>query len=195
MKKFIGVTVAVFVTLALTSCVKMDLNLIINEDATISGFMIFALDESLSEMEDDGKPVEAELFNSNATGVTVSNYNQDGFVGKRYDFKNVPFEEFSKGSDDPNAIKFKVVDDTVVITGAIDFSSDESGASNEEWAAGVAKTIFATADLDLKVTFPGEILKTSGKLDKDGHSVSWKPKIGEKLDLATTIKLPSKFNN
>mgnify|MGYP006943399355 CR=1 FL=1 len=46
---FVGLTLS---ALLLTSCVKMDISLTVNNDATVSGYTIFAIDKSLAAMSD-----------------------------------------------------------------------------------------------------------------------------------------------
>ncbi len=51
--------------------------------------------------------------------------------------------------------------------------------------------MFATADLDISVKFPVKVLSTTGTISEDGRTVSWKPQLGEKVDLTTTVELPN----
>ena len=55
------------------------------------------------------------------------------------------------------------------------------------------KSLFASADLRIRVTFPAEVVSTTGSLSEDRRTVTWTPDIGEKLDLTTTVRVPS-FN-
>jgi hypothetical protein len=36
-----------------------------------------------------------------------------------------------------------------------------------------------------------KVLSTTGTISEDGRTVSWKPQLGEKVDLTTTVELPN----
>jgi hypothetical protein len=40
---------------------------------------------------------------------------------------------------------------------------------------------------------PVKVLESTGKISEDGMTVSWKPKYGEKVDISTTVEIPSGF--
>ncbi len=191
MKKIAAALALVLASLTLTSCVKMDINLIVNEDATVSGYTIFAFEKSLAEMagSDSSSPAD-DLINTDAKGVTVTKYDQDGFVGEKYTFQNVPFSEFSKSSSAEGQLAFTLDGNLVSVTGALDFTSGDGSEESDPYTDSIAKSMMALAQLDIAITFPGKIVKTTGQISEDGHTVTWTPVLGEKLDLATTVELP-----
>lgn len=188
---FVGLTLS---ALLLTSCVKMDISLTVNNDTTVSGYTIFAIDKSLAAMSDaasaDSSPTD-DLFNSDAKGVTVSEYSDSTFTGKKYTFDRVPFSEFSKGSTSGDSLKFTREGNQISVIGALDFSSADTGASGDPYTDALTASMMAKSELDMSITFPGKVVKSTGTISKDGHTVSWKPVIGKKLDLSTTVELPS----
>jgi hypothetical protein len=185
----IGIALA---SVGLSSCVKMDINLVVNKDATVSGYTIFAFEKSLAAMAGNQQDSPAEgLINSDAKGVTVSQYNQDGFVGQKYTFENVPFSEFAKSKNSEDQLSFTRDGNQITVAGALDFTSGDDSSSGDPYSDALAKSLMASAQLDIAITFPGKIIKSTGKISEDGHTVSWKPVLGEKLDLATTVELPS----
>jgi hypothetical protein len=192
MRKIAALIGVILASLTLSSCIKMDINLVVNKDATVSGYTIFAFAESLAELGGDQSTSPADdLINTEAEGVTVSKYEKDGFVGQKYSFSRVPFSEFSKSEAAKDELTFVREGNTITVIGALDLSNEDDGGSADEFGAEWAKSIMASAELDVRITFPGKVIKSTGTISADGRTVSWKPEIGEKLDLATTVELPN----
>ena len=186
--------------LLLTSCIKMDINLVINKDATVSGSMVFAVSDSLAELggenSEDSNPLE-DAINTDAEGVTESVYKSGGYTGTKYTFDRIPFEEFNKSnSDGGNGFQLIRDGNKLTVKGSLDLSETDSQDSDSdlgEWGDEFAKSITSTFDIDIKVRFPVKVLESTGQISDDGMSVSWTPKYGEKVDLTTTVELPSGF--
>lgn len=178
----------------------MDINLVINKDATVSGSMIFAVSDSLAELGDDNSqesnPLE-DAINTKAKGVTESIYKSGGYTGTKYTFDHIPFEEFNKGnSDGGNGFQLIRDGNKLKVKGLLDLSQSDSQDSSSDlgaWGDEFAKSITSSFDIDIKVKFPVKVLESTGQISEDGMSVSWKPKYGEKVDLTTTVELPSGF--
>jgi hypothetical protein len=181
----------------------MDVNLVINKDATVSGSMIFAVADSLAEFGDsdtiNNDPLK-DSFNTKAEGVTESEYKSDGYTGIMYTFDRITFEEFNKGnSGDENEFKLIRDGNRLSIKGLIDFSqTDSEGANNDLSDLGdlgdkFAKSILSSFNMNISVKFPVRVLESTGKISDDGMTVSWKPKYGEKVDISTTVEIPSEF--
>ena len=86
----------------------------------------------------------------------------------------------------------------ITLNGFLDLGEETDQASSQEDLGGVlgeafVKSLFASADLRIRVTFPAEVVSTTGSLSEDRRTVTWTPDIGEKLDLTTTVRVPS-FN-
>jgi hypothetical protein len=195
MKKLHLIAVISFISVLLTGCVKMDLALEINSDKTVSGTMIYAISDALSEFgstSEESDPT-TDLFDTSAKGVTISEYKQDGYTGTKIVLDRVPMEAFNKEGGDTGGFQISREENRITLKGELDLSSaDTSEAEDSEWGAALAKTLFATADLDISVKFPVKVLSTTGTISEDGRTVSWKPQLGEKVDLTTTVELPTK---
>jgi hypothetical protein len=204
MKKLLSVVGIISSCLLLTSCIKMDVNLVINKDATVSGSMIFAVADSLAELgaggananSSESNPLE-DSINTKAKGVTESVYKSNGYTGTKYTFDRIPFEEFNKGNSGGEN-EFKLIKDgnRLTVKGLIDFSQTDSGDSSSDLGAlgdEFAKSITSSFDINIAVKFPVKVLKSTGKISDDGMTVSWKPKYGEKVDISTTVEIPSGF--
>lgn len=178
----------------LTSCVKFDVDLVVNKDSTVSGTMIFAVSDALSSLADgndaESTDVTDELVDPKTKGVTVERYDQGGFTGQRITLDKVPFSEFQKGGESGD-LTISRDGNLVTLNGFLDLSMENSGNSEDEFSQAIASSIFASADLKIRVTFPAEVVSTTGELSDDRRTVIWKPKIGDRVDLDTTVKLPN----
>jgi hypothetical protein len=178
----------------------MDVNLIINKDATVSGSMVFAVADSLAGLSEDNSNDSDPLkdsFNTEAEGVTESEYKLGGYTGTKYTFDRIPFEEFNKGNSEGEN-EFKLIQDgnRLTIKGLVDFSqtdSEDSSSDLGDWGDEFTKSITSSFDINISVKFPVKVLESTGKISDDGMTVSWKPKYGEKVDISTTVEIPSGF--
>jgi hypothetical protein len=194
MKKLRMVALISFISMLLTGCVKMDFALEINSDKTVSGTMIYAISDALSELGTTGEETDptADLFDTSAKGVTISEYKQDGYTGTKIVLDRVPLEAFSKEGGDTGGFQIIREENRITLKGELDLSSADTGqAEDSDWGAALAKSLFSTADLDISVRFPVKVLNTTGTISEDGRTVSWKPQLGEKVDLTTTVELPT----
>ena len=182
------------ISLLLTGCVKMDLALEINSDKTVSGTMIYAISDALSELgtTSEESDLTTDLFDTTAKGVTISDYKQDGYTGTKIVLDRVPMEAFNKDGGDTGGFQIIREENKITLKGELDLSSADTGeVDDSEWGAALAKSLFATADLDISVKFPVKVISTTGTISEDGRTVSWKPQLGEKVDLTTTVELPT----
>jgi hypothetical protein len=180
-------------TVMLTGCVKLDLALEVNTDSTISGSMIFAVSDSLADLGADassGLPAADSLVDSKADGVTVTPYKKDGYTGSTYTFDRVPFSAFKSDGSTSNDIKVERIGNQIKLTGALDFSYGDSTDASDPFSSLLAQSISSSADLKISVKFPVKVLSSTGTISEDGKTVTWIPKLGEKLDLATTVEIP-----
>ena len=84
----------------MTGCIKLNMNLGINSDDTVSGTVEFGVQKELLDLT--GQNVEDLLgsdapFPSNAPGVTVEPFDDGEFAGQQFIFEDVPIEEFNSG--------------------------------------------------------------------------------------------------
>lgn len=180
-------------TLMLTGCVKLDLALEVNADSTVSGSMIFAISDSLASLgadASDSLPAADSLVDSKADGVTVTPYEKNGYTGSTYTFDRVPFSAFKSDGSTSNDIKVERTGNQIKLTGALDFSYGDSTDASDPFSNLLAESISSSADLKISVKFPVKVLSSTGVISEDGKTVTWIPKLGEKLDLATTVEIP-----
>jgi hypothetical protein len=185
--------IALLSIVMLTGCVKLDLALEVNTDSTISGSMIFAVSDSLTDLGADassGLPAADSLVDSKADGVTVMPYKKDGFTGSTYTFDRVPFSAFKSDGSTGNDIKVERTGNQIKLTGALDFSYGDSTDASDPFSNLLAQSISSSADMKISVKFPVKVLSSTGTISEDGKTVTWIPKLGEKLDLTTTVEIP-----
>ena len=84
----------------MTGCIKLNMNLGINSDNTVSGTIEFGVQKELLDLT--GHNVEDLLgsdtpFATNAPGVTVEPFDDGEFAGQQFIFEDLPIEEFNSG--------------------------------------------------------------------------------------------------
>ena len=193
-KRIAFVLLASFGMIFLTGCVKFDLDLVVNKDSTISGTMIFAVSDALASLGETDSSQESdvsdELVDPKTKGVLVEEFKKGGFTGQKITLDRVPFSEFKQGGDSGD-LTITREGDLITLNGFLDLAMEDADSSEDLFAAELAKSIFASADFKIRVTFPFEVVSTAGELSEDRRTVTWEPKIGDRVDLKTTVKIPS----
>jgi hypothetical protein len=162
--------------------------------------MVFAVADSIAELGDGGStesnPLENSI-NTKADGVTESEYKSGGYTGTKYTFDRIPFEDFNKGnSGDENGFKLIKDGNKLTVKGLLDFSDTASQDSSSDlgaWGEELTKSLTSSFDMNISVKFPVKVLESTGKISDDGMTVTWKPKYGEKVDISTTVEIPTGF--
>ena len=196
--------IGAFLALAalLTGCIKLNMNLGINSDNTVSGSIQFGVQKELLDLT--GQSVEdllgtAAPFPSDAPGVTVKPFDDGEFAGQEFTFDSVPLDEFNSGGiaggtgasgisgvtgTSGDALNISREGDTFVVTGVLDLSSGLSGATGPFGGSGGAQ-LFQSAQIKIAITFPGAVIDASGG-QVDGNTVTYVPKFGERLEINAT---------
>ncbi len=174
--KTLGLTAAL--VLALTGCMKMDMNLELQSDDTVNGSVVFGVSHALVELSGEDPDTIVEQMQGELLGadgelgeVTTEAFSDDDFVGTTTHFKGAALDAFSSGEED--ALSIVRDGDDFVVTGAMDLAGEET----EQLGA-----MMSGFDINIAITFPGEVTDHNGELD--GRTVVWTPKIGERLDIS-----------
>jgi len=209
------VRASAFVALAflLSACIKLDINLSVASDNTVSGSVIFALNKELIQLS--GQSAD-DLLGSSAPvpsdipGVKSEPYEDNEFQGERITFDSVPLTRFNQSNGSTDQLRIERQGDTFVVSGAFDLTSaaglsgatGASGLSGATGASGLsggstgasgatgassfpgAGEILKTAQLKITLSFPGPVKSSNGTID--GNTVTWTPKFGERLELRAT---------
>ena len=145
--------------LSLTGCVRIHAALAVSSDDQISGDLVIA---ALPVSKDDDGPnltVPPEL----AEKVHIEPYTADGYVGQKVTISGLRFTELQILVDSISTLQqyrlsFRRSGDLVSLAGSIDLTR-------------VPKD---RADVQVKIAFPGRIIRTNG--DNTDGTISWSPK-------------------
>lgn len=174
MKKTRLVLVLMLSSLALTGCVKLNMNLTVNADDTISGTAIFAVNKQLSEMgdgeTDSSTPETNDLFEKQP-GVEVLPYDDGTFKGAKYVIENVPLSAFKTKDAKDGDLTIERVGDEIVVSGNFDMQNDQQDEPMDEFSQSILNAMMASFDMKLSITLPGNIKETNGS--QTGQTVTW----------------------
>lgn len=167
----------------LTGCIKLNIDFTVSSDNTVNGTMVFAFSKQLLQLT--GQSAQALLASSapipsSVPGLSAKPYDDGEFAGQEYTLDQVPLTQFSNDPTSP----FRIVrsGDTFTLSGVLDLSSG-AGVSGAGTIPGLDQAL-AGADIRISITFPGEVTDTNGVVD--GTTVTWMPKIGQRLEIHAT---------
>ena len=177
--------------LLLTGCFKVNMDVEVSPENTVSGTAVIAVDESLLELS--GQSAE-QLFKDMdlsdlPAGATTDRYQEDGFIGQQVTFDDVPLPEFTgsntlSGSGSEDQLNIVRQGDEFHVTGAFDMSGPEFTGTD------VPEQFLENFEFKISITFPGEVKSATGEID--GRTVSWQPRFGENTRVeAVASAIPS----
>jgi hypothetical protein len=155
---------ALLVTTALTSCIRVNMDIEL-DDGMASGEMVLAVSQELLDMA-GGEPADLFAETDVPAGATVEPYEDDGYVGQRYIFDDAELSEFS---DQQFSITYDEESGRYEVNGTMDFGAEDL----TELPGDMAELAAETFDVSISVTFPGEVIDNNG--DLDGQTVTWRP--------------------
>ncbi len=188
---------AAVTALALSGCIKLDMDLTVSSDDTVSGAVIFAIDDSFADLPGvDPKDLfegTSPVDQPSAGSVREEPYEADGKVGTRLVFEGVPIEEFSQGEGE-DALRITRQGETYVVTGSLDLTGDET-AAGADGTTGETPPVdlgaITDAEVRVAITFPGAVISSNG--DVDGNTVVWEPAFGEVVEVQAVAERGSTF--
>ena len=199
-RKVAAIFAAFLSTFLLTGCIKLDMDLTVNRDRTVSGTVVGAVSDYLAELTEESGDTSSNsltseldsLFDENTPGVTVKEYKSGGFTGQQYILDRVAISELTGDVTDPEGFNIKIEGNKVNVSGVLDLSMDEETTSSLElFGADLAKGLFSSAQMRIAIRFPGKVISSSGEISADGKQVVWTPVIGERNELSATVELPN----
>jgi hypothetical protein len=189
MRSVVRLLALVAITLLLAGCVKVNLDLEVSPDNTVSGTAILAVDQGLLELvgqSADQLFQEMDLSDL-PEGAAVDPYEDDGFVGQQITFDDVALSEFSGGETlggSGEELSITRVGDEFHVAGRLDMSSSEFGAGQ------VPEGLLDSFEFKISITFPGPVASATGEVD--GNTVTWEPRIGQNTEIrAVASAIPS----
>ncbi|NED98647.1 LppM family (lipo)protein [Phytoactinopolyspora halotolerans] len=177
---------------ALTSCMKIDLDMEINADDgedTVSGTIVMAFSQDFLDMagmmgEDPDEIFEGfDDFMAGPEGdeipeyAEVEEYDDGEYRGQQISYDQAPLDDF-------NSPEFSIVreGEEFVVSGNMDMTDDTGEL--EDVPPGMMENV--DFDIRIAITFPGEVLEHNGELD--GTTVTWRPQIGDNTQFEARAK-------
>ncbi|WP_084079397.1 LppM family (lipo)protein [Demequina sp. NBRC 110057] len=159
-----SLVLALVSALALTGCIRVEMNVTLNEDDTVSGDMLMAVESGSGELlgVTDDELID-QMFgdvDSSFPDGEVTDYAEDDYIGKQVSFDEQPFSALDFDSDELSITR---EDDEYVVEGALSVGEE----------AGDLSDLPSEASMTLSLTFPGEVTETNGELDDSGRTVTW----------------------
>jgi hypothetical protein len=164
--------------LLLAGCFKVNMDVEVSPENTVSGSAIVAVDESLLELS--GQSVDDFLREMDLSQLpeqaSAERYEEGGFVGQEIAFEDVPLEEFSGedtlGAGTGEELSIVRRGDEFHVSGMLDMSGEEFGAAGE-----IPPGVLEGFEFRISITFPGEVKSATGEID--GNTVTWEPEFGQ----------------
>ncbi|MFW2512741.1 LppM family (lipo)protein [Demequina sp. SO4-13] len=161
-----GLALALVSALALTGCVRVEMNIDLAENDTVSGDFIFAVSQELLEIAGEESIEDMLGAEESIPGGTTERYeseDEDGdgspdFVGTQTTFSDLPLEDFAAAGE---GLRIERDGDDFVVSGAADDLTEQTGGEE----------LPDTATATMSITFPGAVSDHNGELD--GNTVTW----------------------
>lgn len=167
--------------LVLSGCMKVDVDLTLNEDETTDGVLVMGVSDEVADMlgrepqelwDELGAEMQADLPGS----ATSEPYTEDGYTGARVTFEDEPLGGFAAAGANGDALAITREDDEYVVSGAMDMTGQGSRMN------GMPEPVIESLQLNVAVTFPGEVTEHNGTLE--GSTVAWTPRMGERNEIS-----------
>ncbi|TDO49967.1 hypothetical protein EV643_105197 [Kribbella sp. VKM Ac-2527] len=148
---------------SLTGCVKLDADLKVNSDETVSGNMQIGVDKQLVQSSGQSldavrEQVEKQIKQTATDGVTCEAFDDDKYIGSKCDFDKVPFSEM--GSSTGDGVGFRKEGDQFKVT-------VKGGDLGSQVPDNVQPVI------NFKITMPGKIVEHDPGADVSGRTATY----------------------
>lgn len=154
-----------FTVLALSGCLRYNIDATFDSDNTASGSVVTAVQEGIGEQMgvDSDQAALDELFAdspfaADAEQFSVEDYAQDDYIGKRYTFNDLDLDQFNAVFGEQFTVT-RVGDEFVLASETAPANADELDQIPTE------------IESMLSITFPGEVTDTNGTVE--GNTVTW----------------------
>ena len=175
----------------LAGCFKVNMDLDVTAENTVSGTAVVAVEESLLELS--GQNVDQLFADMDLSdlppGSKAEPYEEDGFVGRQITFDDVPLSRFTgngtlSGTASGEELNIVREGDEFHVTGGFDMSGQEFTGTE------IPQQFLENFEFRISITFPGPVSSASG--DIDGNTVTWEPRVGQNTEIqAVASAIPS----
>ncbi|MEY2674312.1 MAG: hypothetical protein RLZZ514_877 [Actinomycetota bacterium] len=190
-RKIGALALAMIVLLLTAGCMKLDMNLEVSSQDTVSGDVTFAISKSLAEMGQEnggeaGVPATDNLFGGDVN-AEVTPFDDGKFVGSTYKLDAVPLENFAT-TNDSSQLSIVRDGDYLVVSGLLDMTGGDPDSIKEAMENPFTSALFDGTSIRVAITLPGTIESASGEVD--GNTVVWEGTMGDSLDISAKAKAP-----
>lgn len=169
--------VAAVLTLALSGCVRMGVELDLKPDDRVDSSVVLAvedryLDRTGQSPDDVIDMLTRDQDDPARDAVRTEQFEQDGYTGTRYVYPEGDLAGVGEQVGWPISVVREGGD--YVLSGTLDLTEEGLGGRG----AASIENLSVTVD----VTFPGEVSSSNGTVD--GTTVRWEPTVGEKVEIS-----------
>ena len=178
------VVVAAGALLVLSGCVKADVDLTVRPDDAVDGTIVMAVDRSFAAGNDHNQTallaaLRDRVLPSVRSGARQEPYSDGQYVGTRVVLDHMTLLDLDRSTGE-GGLKIVHQGGRFRLTGRVDTTELTSAAASS--SPQDAQRVRDTFDVVIRVTFPGQVVSSNGSVS--GHTVTWRPHVGDRLDLA-----------
>jgi hypothetical protein len=180
-RKTLAAVAALTIVLITSGCMKLNLDLSVNKDDTVSGSLILAYSNdalALANSMGSSSALNTDSLITQQPGMTITPYKDDNYTGSKITFDAKPFSEFSTGTS-AGALKFTREGNIISVTGAIDMSGGDPSSIEQAKNNPLTSGLFQKSDISVSITMPGKITSKTGLIE--GNKVTFKGQLGDNI--------------
>jgi hypothetical protein len=168
--------VVVACLVALTGCVKLDADLKVHSNETVSGNMQIGVDKQLLESSGQSldkvrERIEDGIKETTTDGVTCKAFDDERYIGSNCTFESVPFNKMGSSSGD--GVGFRKEGDNIKVTVKVPNLGSNMPSGSQP-------------SVNFKITMPGKIIEHDDGAKVDGRTATY-----DSLDKLGNVSLTS----
>ena len=145
--------------LALAGCLKIDLDVAVSNDDTVSGTYVYALFDDTGTV--DGSTIEALETDEY---VSAENFDDGTYTGKLYTITDQPLDLFFGTNMTQAVLSISRDGDDLVVSGELNLTDTDTDAAAVEERR-------SQADVRVRIMLPGDIYESDGSIS--GNTITW----------------------
>jgi len=172
---------AVSILLVTSGCMKVNMDLTVNGNDTVSGSIIIAFSkEAINTAKSLGSEsaLSTDSLIKEQPGITVEQFMDADYQGRKVTFEERPFNEFTTGTD-ADSLTFTRNGNIISVTGAIDMAGEDPSLIDQVRTNPLTSNLFSKSDISVSITMPGKVTSTTGLIE--GNTVTFKGELGENI--------------
>ena len=172
-----GAAVLAVLTLALSGCVRLGVEVDLKPDDAAASSMVLAVEDRY--LDQTGQSPD-DVINTLTQGqddpaedaLRTEEFTQDGYTGTRYVYPDVGIGEVGARAGWPIEVVRK--GDDYLVSGVLDLT--------EQGLGGRGGASMDNLSVTVDITFPGKVKTSNGTVD--GNTVRWEPPVGETVEIS-----------